>query len=59
MIDGFKKAVDRMKYVIEYGCCANDLNNHEIADEITKVFDELAKKNGEPEINWEEPYEAT
>lgn len=59
MIDGFKEAVDRMKYVIEYGCCSNDLNNHEIADEITKVFDELAKKNGEPEINWEEQYEAT
>lgn len=59
MIDGFKKAVDRMKYVIEYGCCSNDLSNHDIADEITHVFDELAKKNGEPEINWEEPYEET
>lgn len=57
MINGFKEAVEKVKYVINYGCFANDLSFGEIADDLTFVFDKLAKDNGEPEINWEEEEE--
>ena len=54
MINGFAEAVKKVKYVINYGCYANDLTLGEIADDLTFVMDKLAKDNGEPEINWEE-----
>ena len=57
MINGFAEAVKKVKYVINYGCCANDLSLGEIADDLTFVMDKLAKDNGEPEINWEEEEE--
>lgn len=53
MINGFAEAVKKIKYVINYGCYANDLSLGEIADDLTFVFDKLAKDNGEPEIDWE------
>lgn len=54
MINGFAEAVKKVKYVINYGCYANDLSLGEIADDLTFVMDKLAKDNGEPEIDWEE-----
>lgn len=54
MIDGFQEAVKRVKHAIEYGLHCNDMTHGEIEDDICFAFDQLAKKNGEPEINWEE-----
>lgn len=53
MINGFKEAVERVKYAIEYGLHCNDLSFGELEDEICFAFDQLAEKNGEPEIDWE------
>ena len=54
MIKGFDEAVNKIKYVIEYGFHCNDLTFGEMEDEICFVFDKLAKENGEHAINWEE-----
>lgn len=54
MINGWKAAVKRARYIMEYGCYCNDLSNHDIADELAFLMDQLAKENGEPEIDWEE-----
>lgn len=53
MIDGFDEAVKRVKHAIEYGLHCNDMSFGEIEDDICFAFDQLAKKNGEPEIDWE------
>ena len=53
MIKGWEDAIKRVKYAIEYGLHCNDLNFSEIEDEICFVFDQLAEKNGMPEIDWE------
>ena len=57
MINGWKAAVKRARYIMEYGCYSNDLSNHDIADELAFLMDQLAKENGEPEIDWEEEIE--
>ena len=51
----WSEAVERVKYVINYGCFANDLSNHDIADDLTFVMNKLAEENGLPAIDWEEP----
>ena len=54
-IKWWSEAVERVKYVINYGCYANDLSNHDIADDLTFVMDKLAEENDLPKIDWEEP----
>lgn len=54
MINGFAEAVKRIKYDLEYGFHCNDLSFNDMEDDITFIFDKLAKDNGEPEIDWEE-----
>lgn len=54
MINGWEAAVNRIKYAINYGLFANDLNHHEVADDIMYSLDKLAALNDMPEINWEE-----
>ena len=53
MINGFNEAIKRVKYAIEYGLHCNDLTFGEIEEDICFAFDQLAKDNGEPEIDWE------
>ena len=53
MINGWEDAIKRVKYAIEYGLHCNDLNFGEIEDDICFAFDQLAKQNGLPEIDWE------
>lgn len=53
MIDGFQEAVKRVKHAIEYGFHCNDMTHGEVEDDLCFAFDQLAKKNGEPEIDWE------
>lgn len=53
MINGFAEAVKRIKYNLEYGFHCNDLSFNDMEDDITFIFDKLAKENGEPEIDWE------
>ena len=53
MIVGWKEAVSRLKYNIEYFLHCNDLSKNDFEDDITFIFDKLAKDNGEPEIDWE------
>lgn len=53
MINGWEEAIKRVKYAIEYGLHCNDLNHGEIEDDICFAFDQLAEKNGLPEIDWE------
>jgi hypothetical protein len=53
MIKGFDEAVSRVKYLIEYGFHCNDLSHNDFEDDLTFVFDKLAKENGHPEIDWE------
>lgn len=58
MIVGFAEAVKRIKYDLEYGFHCNDLSFNDMEDDITFIFDKLAKDNGEPEIDWEAEDEA-
>ena len=58
MIEGWEVAVKRIKYAINYGLFTNDLNHHEVADDIMYSMDKLAALNGMPEINWEEDSDA-
>ncbi len=53
MIEGFDEAVKRVKHAIEYGFHCNDMSFGEIEEDICFAFDQLAKKNGEPPIDWE------
>ena len=53
MINAWEDAIKRVKYAIEYGLHCNDLNFGEIEEEICFAFDQLAKENGMPEIDWE------
>lgn len=53
MINAWEDAIKRVKYAIEYGIHCNDLSHHEIEEEICFAFDQLAEKNGMPEIDWE------
>lgn len=52
-IEGWKEAIDLVKYTIEYGLHCNDLTFGEIEDNVCFAFEQLAKKNGLPEIDWE------
>ena len=52
-MEGWKEAIDLIKYTIEYGLHCNDLTKDEIEDNICFAFEQLAKKNGLPEIDWE------
>jgi hypothetical protein len=53
MIVGFKEAVERVKYNIEYGFHCNDISFGDFEDDLCFIFDKLAEDNGEPEIDWE------
>ena len=53
MINGWEDAVKRIKYNIEYGFHCNDLSHNDMEDDICFIFDQLAKQNGLPEIDWE------
>lgn len=52
-MEGWKEAIKRVKYAIEYGLHCNDLTFGEIEDEICFAFDMLAEKNGLEPIDWE------
>lgn len=52
-MEGWDEFIEAIKYAIEYGLHCNDLSHGELEDDICFAIDELAKKNGMPEINWE------
>ncbi len=58
MINGWDKAVKKVKYLIEYGFHCNDINHNDFEDDLCFIFDTLAKDNGEAEIDWEATDEA-
>lgn len=53
MINHWNESLARVKRAIEYGLHCNDLNHRELEDEICFAFEQLAKFNGMPEIDWE------
>ena len=58
MINGFYEAIKKVKHAIEYGFHCNDMSLGEVEDDICFAFDQLAKKNNMPEIDWEYHEEA-
>lgn len=50
---GWQEAINKVKRAIEYGVNCNDLTLGELAEEIEFAFDDIARKNGLPEIDWE------
>ena len=56
-INYWNEAIQIVKDTIEYGLHCNDLNFQEIEDNIHLAFDQMAKDNGMPEIDWEYQYE--
>lgn len=52
-MEGWDEFVESIKYVIDYGCHTNDMTQGEIEESLCHAVDQLAEKNGLPEVNWE------
>lgn len=53
-MEGWDEFIERVKYVIDYGCHCSDMTQGEIEENLCFAVDQLAEKNGLPEVNWKE-----
>ena len=51
-MEGWDEFIKRVKYVIDYGCHCSDMTQGEIEENLCFAVDQLAEKNGLPEVNW-------
>lgn len=52
-MNGWDEFVEQIKYVLEGAFHTNDMSKREAEDDLCFAVDQLAKKNGLPEIDWE------